>query len=574
MIIDKRIRLNDIGDTSAAYGLFLMRVITEVDMTPSVVSGAVFNHIKGEIETCVQSGGYGRPRKENLLKDIDLLAGLEIVYNKLDNYEVGDKKYQYHQIVFEVPDEMSRPDYQSYAGNLVSALSNMYGQYDNITPRSPMGIYAYQIANVKCDRNSQALVVRDNTPEWKQAVLQIMAPEHDITFKVSSDITKKYTRNAIIRYRFEIFDNLDKAFDAKDKDTMYICQYNGYLGAMEFAQVNQDMRGMFHFRVMYKGTPKVTWVNDTVVFYDGKKSLEETLPYIEEWSKDGIKQVDILQFCMNKDFFYQGNMQAKDAFKYKMVLHYINKDKIFVSKSILRYNNGSFGGQILFEPAKGEKRVMLSLRCGGGSPFFGDMVIPVNANGIQSTAMKIVDKMVRCKLNRPVGEQLQDLVHQYRDCFMDGDIDKEEDVLAQWFSFCTKSSKNADDQLLRAYEKMKESLEREYRELGTYLSCYDFSKCMAIPRVTIDEKLKENCYKSLHIEPKNIIIKSINNKKINPIEELRPMISFMVKDAKRGMMYKGEYPLTKFYKQATNEIELFYNRLKGEVIRDKAKNRR
>ena len=43
---------------------------------------------------------------------------------------------------------------------------------------------------------------------------------------------------------------------------------------------------------------------------------------------------------------------------------------------------------------------------------------------------------------------------------------------------------------------------------------------------------------------------------------------------KRGRLLKGDYSINKFYNNKTNEVELLYNKLKGEVSRDKTQNRR
>ena len=102
---------------------------------------------------------------------------------------------------------------------------------------------------------------------------------------------------------------------------------------------------------------------------------------------------------------------------------------------------------------------------------------------------------------------------------------------------CTEASKQNDDNIVKAYERMKKSLEREYKELGTYLSHYDFSKCMPIPRIKTDEKMVENYYKSLHIEPKTVIINSINNRNIKSIHEVQPTVSCMFLD-RRGRFLK------------------------------------
>ena len=64
---------------------------------------------------------------------------------------------------------------------------------------------------------------------------------------------------------------------------------------------------------------------------------------------------------------------------------------------------------------------------------------------------------------------------------------------------------------------MKRALERVYKELGTYLSHYDFSKCMPIPEIKTDEKMVENYYKSFTHRTKTVIINSINNRNIKSI---------------------------------------------------------
>ena len=150
----------------------------------------------------------------------------------------------------------------------------------------------------------------------------------------------------------------------------------------------------------------------------------------------------------------------------------------------------------------------------------------------------------------------------------------QEDLLTKWFQYCTRTSKHTDDNIIQAYKNMKSKLEKEYKEIQNYLDYYDFSKCIPVPTINIDKKMLKNYYKTLHIEPQNYIIKSINNKKIQQDIVGRKSTITIQTIVKKNDVYMATYPLLDFYNRQNNSLELNYDNMKGAVIRDKVKNRR
>ena len=154
---------------------------------------------------------------------------------------------------------------------------------------------------------------------------------------------------------------------------------------------------------------------------------------------------------------------------------------------------------------------------------------------------------------------------------MEPTVSEEEDILTAWFSSCVRNKQRNDDNLLRAYRQMKYRLLQEYKVLEDYVTAYDFSKVLPVPRIEMDKKAKENFYKSLHVQAKNIKINNVNNKKIKEINKTQAMIDMMFMQS--GNIFKENFPLTKYYNPTKNTLEFKYNKMKGELIHDKIKNR-
>ena len=117
-----------------------------------------------------------------------------------------------------------------------------------------------------------------------------------------------------------------------------------------------------------------------------------------------------------------------------------------------------------------------------------------------------------------------------------------DNILDDWFRSCVRTKKQTDMGILHAYMNMKSKLEQEYKQLKTYMDFYDFSKCKPIPSVSMDKKMRENYYKTLHIEPECVILNKINNKNIEKISTIKPMVKFNLLTSK-GMLLEGKKDL-------------------------------
>lgn len=581
--IEKKVKLNEL-ENGGTSGLYVIRVASRIPMTADIARSTVINHIKGEIEARYPGDGNSY-KKESLLKDLEVLSRIPILYHKVDKYEKEEYgQVEYHQIVLDLPEEEKHLATRrntmlgNVSGQLASNLYSMYGDAWKV-PQCPMTDFIYTFADVKPDRRMNILMVTNNDERMKKFIELEYKPNNHIAISIDANTTKCYNRSSILKMMFRINDSLSQAFETKTNDTIGIDQYDSLFGRFSFFTYREDRHGGLRLLILYKSKPKLVWFNDMAIFYDGEKAFEDAKQYFETWAERGIRQVDILQFCHNKDFFYQDSI-GQNYYVNKLVLLFLSQDKISLSRSELNMRNGrGLNGRVSYLPAKNQKRIYLDIGIGRRSPnmgpYLGSLVIAVNSQGVQKEALRVVNNMIRLTL--PIAstletESFEDNYNIYRNCLF-GLAESKPDTLSEWFKYCTRASKQNDDNIVKAYERMKKSLEREYKELGTYLSHYDFSKCMPIPRIKTDEKMVENYYKSLHIEPKTVIINSINNRNIKSIQEVQPTVSFMFID-RRGRLLKGDYSINKFYNNKTNEVELLYGKLKGEVSRDKTQNRR
>lgn len=575
MILERKVTINQYGSRNNIEGFILFRLASRLPMNPQVAKDAVVNHLKGELQAAYSAGNFSESKNNVYKQDMEVLSTLPIVYSKQKTFEdeVGD--IYYTQLLLDLSAARERVSSYSLLPDIVSGLLGaVYGGYGmSVNPRCPLTDFTYEIANVKFSARNYVFRSAEGTMFTRHVYNEVNIPINNIAISVETNTTKAYNRNSVLRIQYHVYDNLVEAINAKTSNTIYICAYDGIYGTLTFCQLNEQNGGVYRFKTTYGSKVNAFWHKRMLVCYDGSKSLECVRPFFDEWADGGIRQVDILQFCSNKDFFYQEDMNNDYHRLNKTILHFLSKDRLYLSRSSITYRNGGLGGQVYYQPARGRKitGINLTLKPFNQNNYFAEFIVPVGEQKQHLIALDRIGKMIRAKMNTNNTIDVNLAFTEYKATMFES-VESQDDVLAKWFSYCTKSSKTTDDGIIRAYMKMKTNLEKEYKEIGAYLNCYDFSKCAAVPRLEMDKKLRENCYKSLHIEPKNVIIKSINNKKINPINELRPTIRFMI--TVKGACAIGEMPLNKYYDAKTNSILLNYNKMKGEVIRDKIKNRR
>lgn len=578
MILERKVTVSQYGSRHSLEGFILFRVASRLPMNPYSAREAVVNHIQGEIQASHAAGNINSTRLEVYNKDMAILKELPIVYSKEKVFPHPEGDIYYVQILLDlgsINNPCVSPSSYSMLPEMASGmLGAIYGGYGmRIHPRCPLADFTYEVTNVKFGGRSVMVRSAEGNAFNQYVYDNIIIPPNNIAIAQETNVVKGYNRNSILKLQYIVFDNIVDAINAKTSGTINISAYDGVYGALTFGTMKENHNGVYRLDMMYKNKVNAFWHNQMMVCYDGQKSLECVKPLLDEWSNGGIKQVDILQFCSNRDFFYQDEMNNEAARVNKTILHFLNKDRLYLSRSGIAYRNGGLSGQIYYQAAKGRKitAINMALKSFGQNPYFAELIVPVGDGEKHLIALDRIAKLIRAKMDPNTNIDVNLVFTEYKATMFEA-AEAEDDILAKWFSYCTKSSKSTDDGIIRAYVKMKSNLEKEYKEIGSYLNCYDFSKCTAVPRLEMDKKLKENCYKSLHVEPKNVIIKSINNKKINPISEMRPTVKFMV--TAKGVCAIGEMPLNKYYDAKSNSILLNYNKMKGEVIRDKIKNRR
>lgn len=583
--IDKKIRIGALEGATIPTGLYLIRFASRNYTTSKLALDLVLTHIEKEIISYYN--GRDSNVKEKLLLDVSRLRKAEIIYDRIDYFtDENSETIHYHQMVIgiDLTNDGKIPDVENnYLGSFAYVLKRQIYDYNSwedkwITPYNSTEGFCYTFSDMKGKGNSYQFKIESNNDMQLYAqVLKIFKPYNHIAISTEIDMDKTYGFNGVAKFTFKIYDNLQEAFENKQNNTLYIHQFDGLMGPLQFFIRKDTRNGRAQFKTLYKNKPKLYWYKEMAVFYDGEKVFNNVAPYFEEWRDLGIKQLDILQFCNNKDFFFQSNI-GDDYYANKLVLTFINKDKIDITHTKFRaFGSTAINATVVFKPKKDQSSIKYDVEIDTSGrnmrKYLGSFVVPVNDKDIQIDVLKIIDEAINICLTRNNVENLTLCNTSYKEHILGVKKENQPDTLSKWFESCTKVSKQNDNKLTKAYKEMKSNLEKEYKELDLYLKHYDFSKCMPVPRIVADEKMIKNYYKSLHIEPKNIIIKTINNKEIKAIEETQPMIDFMIID-NDGMILKREYPIYKFYNNKTNEVEFIYNKMKGEVTHDKTKNRR
>lgn len=467
---------------------------------------------------------------------------------------VRNEYYYYYQLVF-FSDRLEREN----------IYYNIFYRIDECIKRASVSFvedikYSYAMIYNNGDYGQQIYWPTDNST--RDLFDRVGNYLKDICVSVEINKEKSYKGSNAIKMDAIIYNDFKEAVNNRNSNTWIISGGND-LGALCFGRMNRFADGSYKYVCEYNNKFKADYIKDKVVFYDGEKSFDLVKNNIEGWN---CNFVSITQFSKNKDFFY--HTIRSNAIK-KILLHFINSDRIISGEIRADDFNSSFTGTVNCR-IKNNYRIGYNV-CKRQGILNGEYVVPYNPNdNTSSKALYYINKLILSN-NLDI-----DSLNKYKDILFRKDYD-EDDILLKWFDFCSGTNKNNNMKIINAYKKMKDNLIGEYKQLGYYVNNYDFSKCNPVPTIKIDKKLKNNFYKTLHIEAKNIIIKKINKMNIKPIEDkqvyVRGMFPIKGKHQREDILL-GEIPLKRFYNSKDNIIELNYIKLKGEIYNDKVKNRR
>lgn len=570
------------GGGTHHFGMFVIRCASQIEMTQTRVVEAIRSHLNEEIG--VRLGQQGTDPRD-VREVVNTIFNCPILTWKTDVIDIDGTNIYYYQIVLDTSSLVNDTGMRATKAAVLERLlyETVYRAYgrDWMVPSIGTAGFIYTLANV--NTMDVAPFKMGSTDELMVKARKIcFKPKYDFAFSIEIDNTKSYNRHSMIKYTLKAYESLQDAFENKTKKTVLINQVDDFYGKLLFVNTRCDRNGVYTIVALYDNKPKLVWYNDMAVFYDGEKSFKAMEPYFEEYANMGVKQLDILQFCGNKDFFYQEFNRNNNPLG-KMVFIFASTSRIIQHKTMFDITRRSINGCICYAPVKGKLTnidliINTSIRMNGTS-YIGTYIIPVQTDGsCNAPIADLTDMLSQTYRYIVLGEgftyDIEAQANRYKASLMGETQVYEPDTLSEWFKYCTKASRKTDNGIILAYEKMRTSLEKEQEDLKKYLDHYDYSKCLPVPVIKADGKILKNYYKSLHIEPQNVIINSVNNKRITSFEEIKPMVAFMFVDKVKNMVYQRQFELTKFYNPKENAIIFVYDKMRGEITRDKTKNRR
>lgn len=554
---------------------FIIRACSSIQMTDVNCFHSVIDNLKSNLTNFCKSGNASTQYEESLTPQLDYLKTYQVFTSKIEQVE---ENYYYYQIVIH-GDSKQAPNTDFgrslFTGDGISDLSCNLISNRNGQGYCFVSIFPYSIGPLNIIRaRTPYFLVPPNFMGREADILKnkMSGDKNTLALKINTDINKKYTSNSIVKAELTFYSSIKEALEDKDNNTIFINQLTRQCTKYVFGRLQTRDYHVYNISILYRNTIKVQYHNNMAIYYDGDKAYQAVIPYLDKLEGLGITILDILQYSANNDLYYCDSSDYINNNR-KLVLQFLNRERIVSSKSRLRCQDPGKLGTICINLKKGMKKHYRDLTIRNNS-YVGALIVPVdNKEDIVSQSMDTIINMLEATFE--MGRSYEPLRVEpfitYKNLLFPT-AEKEDDILSQWFVYCTKTTKNTDDNIIKAYQNMKESLVQEYNVLNAYMKQYDFSKCLPIPTICMDKKLKENYYKSLHIEPKTDIIKSIKNQRINPIKETKVVINFMVSE--RNNIKIQTLDLMDYYNTTTNNIMLNYIKLKGDAAHAKAKNRR
>lgn len=539
----------DTDKTDKGYHI-LIKALVSTPMSSQNCFDSIIQYQRQLLSLDHQSGGD----IPSLGRQLDRLSSYNIIYDKIIPVEDGEAKYYYHQFVLE-----GEPLIE---GNGYYNLFHNPTVIEKITPNAPKSVFPFAISAMELHMGNSATMTMTSGLDNKMTQLfksLVLKHKENIACQFETDTSKKYNRNAIMKITCIIYDNFVDALNHKNKNAILVSSWDDMNVASYY--ILRGNHGVYTFKHIYSSKITAIYYRDMVVVYDSKRAYETIKPFLQTLRESGLKNLHIIQFSGNQDFYYS----SSGVHHSKLILRFANVEDIIRAKS-------SFGNRqwdnsiatICLKGHNGRKNMYVDVRLHNNQGYCGTLIVPIQQGVVDNV---FLDNMIR-------GIVLHDFPMNVYLNKLKGEINPVDDIISTWFNYCIQAKKKGTHDLLGAYTRMKDNLEAEYATLKQYVDAYDFSKCMAIPVVKMDNKLKENYYNTLHMEPKNIIIKSIKKEKINPIEIIQPTITFMETSIKKNYILRAELPLKNYYKAKDNTIELEYKKLKGDVMRAKTQNRR
>lgn len=552
MTLEKKVTFNRLTNAGVP-GIYVIKILEHNSYVENEIE-VVKNYLLRLCESYRLS--YARAEYSNLINEI---FSIQPIYDKTISLENGTSLRQIVVNVSEIKERNSSPFYQMQRG-----LVNENGIYQSDTIELSREI-AFQITELGAIVNSKPIIFI--SPGCRLDLSVFNDCEKGVVLKLSVDREKQYNTNSIVKVNIDVYPSLVESINNVNKNTYRIETNNNAIGNMCFMKISNNRFGNSNFKFIYSDKLKAKVYDKMLIIYDGDKGEQLCQSLYPNLSRRGYSIISINQFSEAKDLYYSEGYDGRN--NGKLTIRLLNKNRIL--NCDIRDTDDVFRGYVVYKVGKTNRKVQLEIvmtkSAQGVKPqTYSSLIIPISEDGSHT---EVINHVNHCL---DANDFYQDRT-ELKNCYHTTLDSNREDILSEWFKLCTKSMRQTDNGIVVAYNKMKKQLEEEYKEIGLYLSNYDFSKCNGIPKIVMDKKLQKECRKSLHIEPENIIINSINRKKLKkPIEVTQPTIHFMCRS--HGDILLHKFPLKKYTNNKTNIVELNYNVMKGDAIHAKVENRR
>lgn len=137
------------------------------------------------------------------------------------------------------------------------------------------------------------------------------------------------------------------------------------------------------------------------------------------------------------------------------------------------------------------------------------------------------------------------------------------DPLSIWFNMCVNEAANNKNNLMKAYERLRDELLLEYHDVKIYLDNNDFSKKKPVPSVTIDEHFKTNINKTFGFDTQEQTYNTLNGKSLlTPIKTRYTVMKYWLPLKKSiGKSLVGCVDIMSLYQSNMNNIDITFDKI-------------
>ena len=169
-------------------------------------------------------------------------------------------------------------------------------------------------------------------------------------------------------------------------------------------------------------------------------------------------------------------------------------------------------------------------------------------------SFKYIDSMMHLRDGELLASKLQDYPVQFLIT-----ADESDDVLVKWFNMASSNAQSDEEKLKIAYERLKEELVREYKEVEIYLEHNNMANKKPVPAIELGDTVARSIRKKVSFGKLPRRLHSVGRQELNnAINYDVTNVAFMLpnKRGKDKFYFRGNTTLDKLYNKKTNVITI------------------